>query len=313
MGGSEDTLVGRINSMLFNPRRIFAGITAASFLALAGCATHTYQLTPESLKGMLRKAARQSQIMSFGEHHQRMLDDFFVISLLPMLKEEGYTHIAYEIPDEFQGVIDSYISGEIDYSELKKRTECGSELPLLKAAKHYGFRVVAYDIKLDREKQEEILGRINNLQIISPENADDVLKLLLLHEAVISNNRESACIENLKRFIFSSNPDARVVLYSGAVHVNENSITRFSLMGRRRDVRMLGTRLNKIVNNRNYSVSLAEIEDVITDCGDWYSVDLHITPYKQLHFLRKFSPGLYRELWSHAGRRKMLFAGQAGK
>ncbi len=283
----KDSLVGRINSILPSPGRLFCGLTMASLLTLASCATYTYQLTPEALKGMLRKAARQSQVMSFGEHHKRMLDDFFVISLLPMLKEEGYTHLAYEIPTQFQGIIDNYLSGEITYRELKGRMIQDNEIPLLKAAKHYGFKVVAYDTKLDSKKQVEIIKDINNTRILTPENAEEIVKLLVFHDYVISDKRESECIENLK-----------------------NRTTRFNLMGQRRDVKMLGARLNEVVNSRNFSVSMAEIEDVITDCGDWYSVDLHITPYKQLHFLRKFNHVLYRELWRYRARKKIYLTGQ---
>lgn len=182
---------------------------------------------------VLEKSA-ENQVIMFGEIHEfYRKDSDFVISILPELRNQGFEYFAIEIPTDASNphhvkALISYASGRlaredmdpVDRDMLEDRI--AGWLDLIDAARNAGMVIVPYDM----------------VRIGEPRD--------------IMNLREFVSFGNIVERVFKKDIGAKVIVYCGAMHVNEGP---FVFAGE--DVKWLGQYINEYTGGRNFTVSFA--------------------------------------------------------
>lgn len=199
----------------------------------------------KSIDEIMLENAAKSQIVMFGENHETKGDNLYVISLLPKLKELGYNKIALEIDSFQQKRLDSYLKGDINDYELF--TEIASYAwvmdDIITKGKELGMELYAID------------ERTKKMGLLPGEEPP----------AEFGTDRNQKMFENMKGFIFDKDPDAKVIVFISAIHINEKPVPHPYAEGIHQ---MLGQFLSEHVGeNNNYTVNL--------DLKKTYYVDLN--------------------------------------
>ncbi|MFH0752392.1 MAG: hypothetical protein V1914_02215 [archaeon] len=200
------------------------------------------------IKAKILEEAAKNQVVMFGEVHDvYKKDNDFVISILPDLKNQGFDYMAVEIPVNLPDV--SYLNALVDYIEGRIRMEEIQDENLFKLNLYVTgwLDVIAASKKLDMKVVRYDMAWINN----KPE---------------ITNIREKIAFNNLKELIFLRDPNARIVVYCGALHTNKKpssiELTRDEqkILGAIDfdKITWLGNYLNEYTKGRNFTVSFAE-------------------------------------------------------
>lgn len=200
----------------------------------------------KTLGDIVLEHSAKSQVMMFGENHKDRADNDFVAELLPKLKGQGFNHLALEIernPKEksFHKIIQDYAYGKITREDIKgilngryiirEPLEYAGIYDLIDDAKEAGMEFIFYD-------------------------ADE-------YTYKSWNEREEIAFNNIKELIFDKDPDAKVIIYCGLEHINEEpfgeDVKFFNMPSKKR--RWLGYHMNESFGDKCFTVSLAEESD----------------------------------------------------
>lgn len=203
-------------------------------------------LTRQAFEELVLQRADQSQTVHYGELHGNKAAELLVMSLLKKHRKQGFAYFAMELDTHEQPLIDDFLLGRIDEERLEKRLDeisahvrstggghydIKGALPLLCAAHSYGYKIVLFD--------ERPIG------LTAPGDTS---------YADCGEPRNRAEFENLGRFIFDKDPDARVVVLSGLDHIDERPNYTFNCG--KTDQKKLGYFLEEYTGGRNLSVNL---------------------------------------------------------
>ncbi|GEM_PF-2684343 len=207
------------------------------------------QYEKETLDTVIVEHAKESQTVMFGEIHDTVLsgspppieDSRYVISLLPLLKQAGYTYLALEVKENarVQGHSRDILRC---YRDCMKEKEIQEEnyphakpgwIELVKTAVKLGYRIKFIDVPL---------GGIRGV-----------------------SSRDLAMFKKLESDIFARDEKGKIVLYVGANHVIEQE-TYEALYLHRGKERPLGLLLNEYTKGKNYSVYMGYPYDTPGKC-----------------------------------------------
>jgi len=245
-------------------KKLVTAFAAISILA-GGCTPKPNQdkASLETITSTILENAEKSKVVFFGEQHYESLDhegrvkvpleedNQYAISLLPKLKERGYTHFAVEIDTHEQSLIDNYLSGKINREELDKKLEVISDfvwrrsrhknrynlhiyLEIIEAAHKLGYTIVCYDERPHR--------------LTAPGDTTS---------ATPGTERNKAEFENLKPLL--DDEKVKMVIYGGSAHVFEKEMS-----WRNRTEIPLGMLLEEYTKGKSYSVILRGYSDATT-------------------------------------------------
>lgn len=222
------------------------------------------------MDGTVRDAARVHRVISFGESHASTTDDEFVTLVLPMLRESGFRYLAVEVDAADQKHIDDYLAGRIDAKTaeerigyLKSYTQRAYErmgitgahehpwLDMMKKAHELGMRIVAFDFRIQDD--------------------DDSM--------TTSNEREEGQFRNLKEKIFDTDPEARVAVFVGGWHIQEDEFVDVERDDRTVKVKTVGRRLTEFTDGSHCTFSLCG-----SGRGNPQRFDYSITGTEQIDF-----------------------------
>jgi len=204
-------------------KRLFSSIIMAALLDISPV------FAVETIDNIILGRAVSSQTLMFGElHENRPKEDDYVISLLPRLKELGYTILVIEMKYSDDAIIQQYLRAEVGDEELDRllnsRHDPSSTKKMIKAAAKLGFSVRALDFDTANNYRCKI------------------------------NLRDKKTFENIKREIFDKNPKEKVVFFYGSVHVSEAKEGTLDSFGC--SVTPLGYYLEKNYNNLSVDLTL---------------------------------------------------------
>lgn len=154
----------------------------------------------KKLEELVLSNSVKSKIVMFGEYHIRYrFDSDFVIGILPKLKEQGFNYFALELDrnppetNKLKKTLSDYASGKLTEMSLNwiypEDKSAAGWFDLINAVKKADMEIICYDAN---------------------EN-----------ELTSWNDREEIAFKNLKELIFDKYPDAKVIIYCGASHLNE--------------------------------------------------------------------------------------------
>ncbi len=185
-------------------------------------------------------SASESQVVMFGEIHPLYRkDNDFVISLLPSLRSEGFDYLAIELPREvfphsYVKTLQDYASDAISRSDIdtNHRIEIAVYTPgwldLIDSARGVGMIIVPYDLAY-------------------LEDSDS-----------LSDLREETDFGNLSELIFNKDPGAKVVIYCGGFHLNEeSSVLEFEGI-RYNKIKWLGQYIDEYTGGNSLTVSFTD-------------------------------------------------------
>jgi len=101
------------------------------------------------------------QVLFFGERHGNFHDNSFLLDTSNEWKPLGVTHLALEVPCDYQTVVDRYSSGEISRHELVRNlSHCfggfpetlQAEIELIDRANQLGLKIICADAEFDYVK-----------------------------------------------------------------------------------------------------------------------------------------------------------------
>lgn len=180
----------------------------ASSLAFFSCGPikKYYGLKQHDLENIVLNESQKNKVVMFGEKHgEYSKDSDFVKSILPFLKKQGFNYLALEIVKNPRThlqigknwqMVKDYIDGKIELDEipeyLQRSMNSGIKgwVGLAKAAKKLDIKVVCYD------PNKEEYGSFNE--------------------------REIKAFNNIKEDIFDKDPEAKILVYCGNLHIAEN-------------------------------------------------------------------------------------------
>lgn len=122
---------------------------------------------------MVSDLMKNNRVVGLGEMH---LGDNpmrrFGKEVIPQLKAAGATHLAIEVSDSLQPVIDKFMkTGQLDESKLPPGLRHEEYIDILKAARNAGLKIACVDdYRLSRRRDEFMADKINN---ILSENKDN--------------------------------------------------------------------------------------------------------------------------------------------
>lgn len=155
----------------------------------------------QEIERIILSRSLTNQVVMFGGQHEAIRsDDDFVANLLPSLKRQGFKYLAVEFEknprkESFHRIVQDYASGKITIEEMretwirKEKLYCPGTFDLINTARKAGMKVVFYDADEDA--------------------------YICWHE------REKISFDNLKELIFEKDPNAKVVIFCGALHINK--------------------------------------------------------------------------------------------
>ncbi len=144
-----------------------------------------------------------TNLLFFGEDHtEDETENQEILNMLPLLKEQGFTHLATEFQNSaIQSVIDSYQAGLVNIDALTNNKRGffkidSFDLSTIKKATELGIKVIALDIsKMATRSQDDIDTR--SYEGMNLRN-DHWMKLI--------------------KAIFNKNPKAKIVVHCGRTH-----------------------------------------------------------------------------------------------
>ncbi|MBM3200186.1 hypothetical protein FJZ53_04565 [Candidatus Woesearchaeota archaeon] len=149
----------------------------------------------QALEDVVISHVSDNRIIMFGEAHQIYRNDNdFVIKLLPKMKKQGFTYLALESERTALGGLQKSLARHISGKELSPEEKFFIEIgapgwrDLADTAKKEGIKIVCYDANSS--------------------------------EADNWNKREEVAYKNLNELIFDKDPNAKVIVYCGAAHLN---------------------------------------------------------------------------------------------
>ena len=185
----------------------------------------------ESVDSTILKNAAKSKTIFFGECHWLSEDSEYVISLLPKLKEEGFSYLALEVKKNHKEkckhskILSKLVQDHKKGVSLNLK-DYSDALPgwkeLTKAALDLGFEIIFFD-----EHQEDVGG--------------------------YGTPRDNAMLKNLKEGIFDKDPNAKAIIYCGNWHCAEQPIYEPSTHKKEETIGFL---LEEYTKGKNYSVIL---------------------------------------------------------
>ena len=217
----------------------------------------------EYLETVILDHSSKSKVVMFGgKHGSYRADDDFVAQLLPKLNEQGFEYLAIEFEknprkDSLHEIVHDYahgklIKGDMDIAWIsREKRYCAGTFDLIDTAKKSGMKIVFYD-------------------------ADG--------SAYSSwGERDEISFNNLKELIFERDPNAKVVIFCGASHINEKPYEDMSVdlrKGSQEKTRYLACYIDKGSNESNFTVSLlgGSVSRIITPHCDMV-VDLTDSTY----------------------------------
>ena len=154
----------------------------------------------QDLEKIVLSHSTKNQVVMFGERHKAYIkDNYFVIDLLSKLKKQGFNYLALEFKrnpiTEFSKSLTGYALGELTRDEISDSIKNALSfftpgwLDLVDAARVYNIKIICYDTNNQEYKSWD--------------------------------HREKLAFENLKELIFDKDPDAKIIVYCGSVHINE--------------------------------------------------------------------------------------------
>lgn len=238
-------------------------VTAALFGAVQGCGSIKNH---DKLEKLVLSEAKNKKVVMFGEQHTYIYNDnLFVAKTLPRLKEQGFTYFAAELPrhitekDDAANAIKDYALGRISRKDIGLLTKvtlkmfASGWLDLMQSVREAGMSVVFYDAK----------------------------------ESETTNQREKTAFQNLKELIFDKNPDAKVVVYAGAMHLSEEAIfpipygmTRRGDKSAETEFESVACHINRYTNGNMLTVSLVGKDSNVKHCDIVISLWLGKAWYK---------------------------------
>lgn len=216
----------------------------------------------KELEDIVLEKALKSQVVMFGERHKTYrADNDFVIGIIPRLSEH-FAYLALELPRNSANTslnnLADYANGKITRKDLnpdsvaKEKRDSAGWFDLIDSAREAGFKITCYDA--------------NHREVSSP------------------NERERIASNNLNELIFDKNPDAKVIIYCGAMHTSEDiedstygRYLGFPLFYNFEDIMCLGFHLNEKFKDKLFTVSLIIPYDT-PDCD--LIIDLEKGTYK---------------------------------
>jgi hypothetical protein len=146
---------------------------------------------------LIARRARQTNIVIINESHSSPRDRHFISSVLHILRRQGYSIYAAETFTRFESIVhpevlgfDGWYSNEPTFAQT------------IRTAKRLGYSLVAYE---ETQAQRQA-GPSENL------NSDQA-----------SARREQSESDNLMSGIFTSHPNAKVIIHVGPGHVRERT------------------------------------------------------------------------------------------
>lgn len=241
-------------------RLLASGI--AALVLTCGCATTRDW---KGLDKVILSNAEKNQTLQWGEQHGKYrLDTDLLIDILSDLKEKGFGYLALELQrnpeDKIEGVRQSkhivkiladYASGKITKSDINLLSHYYIDkyargwLDLIDAAKKTGLKIVCYDV--------------------------DFRKFSL-------KDREILAFINLQELIFKEDHDAKVIVYCGFGHLNEEPAVRKRFHGDEK-INHLGYYLEKYTGGKNFAIHLGKHFDPETVYYD-LKIDLDNKEYR---------------------------------
>lgn len=194
-------------------------------------------------KIILDHSSRTRVVMFGGRHETYRADNDFVAELLPKLREQGFKYLAVEFEknpreDTFHRIIQDYAHGNLRKRDIRymwifrEQIHCAGTFDLIDKANESNMKIVFYDA--------------------------DEYSYKYWHE------REIISYRNLKELIFDRDPAAKVVIFCGALHINERpheDIYAASWEGKQEKMKYLASYLEDDSRNRNFTVSLVGRHD----------------------------------------------------
>jgi hypothetical protein len=198
----------------------------------------------ESIESIVLNHSSKNKVIMFGGKHEAYRNDNdFVAELLPKLKEQGFEYLAIEFEknprkNSFHKIIQNYTYDILSIRDMRymwiyrERVFCAGTFDLIDTAKALGMRIVFYDADEGAYK--------------------------------FWYQREQIAFNNLRELIFNQDPDARVIVFCGALHINEkphDDIYGAAPTGSYNKIKYLANYLDQDSRNRNFTVSLIGWQD----------------------------------------------------
>ena len=202
------------------------------------------EIFEKNIETLVTSKASDYQVVMFGEQHRGYRkDNDFVINILPEMKKQGFNYLALEIDKDPTGapkMLADYISGKLSRDDVTEKLAelfpyIDGWLDIIDAAKKENIKIIRYDV--------------------SPE------------ETISFNEREKKAFENLKELVFNEEPNAKLMIYCGAIHLNKthmysNKIRLFELLvcrsgkNKEKEYTLLAHHLDKHTHGNLLTVSL---------------------------------------------------------
>ena len=193
--------------------------------------------------GELISEAKRNQTFTFGERHSDEIDDSFFISIIPKLKNIGYSELGLEIDNRLQENIDKYARGEIDRDSLVRSMKSvhrnyESQMNIIDTAIENKMNIHCFDTYFDS------------------------------HDSLYGETRDRKQFTNLKERIFDKNPNSKVAIFCGAYHANEKP-TKTRRMINLPYQKTLGHYLNSHTGGKNVSACFLDKYEINYEFFDY--------------------------------------------
>lgn len=218
----------------------------------------TFADIPEQIKN--KKAA------IFGERHDKGYDDKIFIESMPALKAEGFTHVAIEIPFEYQSDIDAYFrDGNIEHLKLIKPFK-----DIIRSAKENGLLIACIDDrKKFTKKHERFFNKLLiNFDELQPDEKSEAKKVHIDY----FSNREDIIFGRIERLLADEN--VRLAIFYGFMHGLTKKDVDVQFVGSSLTSSTIGHRLKKKYGEKFASIDLSgcDIPEII-DENDLYQFE----------------------------------------
>lgn len=195
------------------------------------------QMHMKSPEQYVKDAAHKNQFLVFGEAHDSPKTRRFMASMIPILKEEGFSHFAIELDRTYQSDMERYMETG-DRAIFAKVVWMNDEFfEILDACKASGLKVVCID-----EPSTHGMNR---------EESDPKM------------------LENLQSQILDFTPNAKVAIFIGNFHIDESeeldSIHNGRITKTPTKAGALGYLLEKARPGKSHSISIVDSESASSE------------------------------------------------
>lgn len=215
----------------------------------APCTYFMCEYEKSNIDTIILEHAKACQTIMFGEIHDNALegmpppvqDSIYVVTLLAQLREMGYAYLALEVNQHAPA--GTHSNDLVRFYRIYKKGQ-----PIQKS--HFFYAKPGW---IELVKKAIDLGY--NIRFIDAGQRSGFFNL----------PRDQAMYETLKKEIFDSHHNARVIVYIGAFHIGEQETDTGIFMGPGKK-KPLGLLLDQYTKGKNFSVYMGHTKDTPVGC-----------------------------------------------